>query len=373
MKIALVCAESSGDSLGAGLAQRLAELRPGVVLAGVTGPAMRAAGVQSWLDHGVFNIMGYGAALAALPRLLRARGQLRKLLRSERPAALVGIDAPDLNLRLAQDCQRLGIPYVQYVCPSFWAWRPERAKLLEQCCALVLAILPFEQKLCEQQGIKARFVGHRLADEISADAAARSAAREQLGIGADEKLIALLPGSRMREVKAHERLFAAVAKLCRKEHADWRYGWGTLRPGMLSSAAAELGEEYPGQARLLLQAADAAVMKSGTATLEAALAGCPQVIAHRLTGLDKWLALPKLGDLSKRFFGLPNLILDRQVVPEFMQDRAEPTAIATALQQMMQGEEREKVLTDYAKVREAVAQDADRRAAEAVLEIIPST
>ncbi|MBF2735419.1 MAG: lipid-A-disaccharide synthase [Betaproteobacteria bacterium AqS2] len=367
MKIALVCGETSGDGLGAGLARRLRELRPGVELAGVTGPAMREAGVDSWLDHGVFSIMGYAEALATLPQLLAARRLLLARLRDDRPAALVGIDAPDLNLRLAAACKKLGTPYIQYVCPSFWAWRPGRAAQLKELCKLVLAVLPFEEKLCAEQGIKARFVGHRLADELRGGPDERAAARAALGVAPEAKLVALLPGSRRREVKAHEELFAAAAAQCRTRQQAWTFAWAAPRAGLLSAAAAELGPVHVGGARLLLQAADAAILKSGTVTLEAALAGCPQVVAHRLTGMDRLLVLPKLGKLEERFFALPNLILGRELAPELMQDRARADAIAAALERQMAGAGREATLAGYEEVRAALAQDADRRAAEAVL------
>ena len=225
MKIALVCGEPSGDQLGAGLARALRAACPDVELVGVTGPQMRAAGVDSWLDCSSFAVMGYWAAFRRLPSLVRARNKLLQLIRSERPAVLVGIDAPDLNLGVGQRAQALGVRYVQYVCPSFWVWRTGRSQTLAHHCDLVLTVLPFEDDLCAQAGIRSQFVGHRLADELIAGPDARMQAREQLGIAPDVPVLALLPGSRAQELAGHAPLFAAVAQYCEQKNPNLQAWW----------------------------------------------------------------------------------------------------------------------------------------------------
>lgn len=372
MKVALVCGEASGDQLGAGLARALLAREPGISLCGVTGPAMRAAGVSEWLDCSVFSVMGYWSALKRLPRLLAARRKLLALLARERPQVLVGIDAPDLNLSLAARCKQLQVRYVQYVCPSFWAWRGQRKEVLASACDHVLLILPFEQKLCADAGISATYVGHRLTNAISSGEEARAAARAKLGVAGDAKLLALLPGSRGQELKAHVGLFVETARLCQQQLPGLQIAWAPRVAADLASVPdATL---HPGQARTLLQAADAALVKSGTVTLEALLAGCPQVITYRLPGISGYLVKRKLGDLSAKLFGLPNLIAEERIVPELIQEQATAANLAQELKLLLHAGGASSQREAYARVRARLATriEPDAAAAAAVLAVAAS-
>lgn len=370
MKIALVCGEASGDALGAGLAKAIAERSPDAELMGVTGPKMREAGVRSWMDCGAFSVMGYLQALSRIGSLLRSRREILLRIGDERPDVFVGIDAPDLNLGLGRSAKILGAGrYVQYVCPSFWTWRKERAEFLSRHCNLVLNLFPYESAHCEQAGISHRTVGHRLADEIPAGGAGREAARRELGIDRVAHVLAVLPGSRSGEILDHVFMFAKVVNQCLNRMLGLEVLWAPSE-GLRDTLPKGKGwKVHAGKARTVLAAADAALVKSGTVTLEAALLGCPQVIAYRMGMVGGWLARRRLGDIHSRFYGLPNLLAGRQIAPEYIQDRAVPGEMASALESLMYGEGADDMRAAYAEVREALGTGADARAAEAVLEL----
>lgn len=369
MKIALVCGEASGDALGAGLARAIAERNPDAELMGVTGPKMREAGVRSWMDCKAFSVMGYLDAISRVGSLLRSRRELLLRIGDERPDVYVGIDAPDLNLGLGRSAKIQGARrYVQYVCPSFWAWRKERAEFLSRHCNLVLNLFPFEAAHCEQAGITHRFVGHRLADEIPAGNAGREAARRELGIDDDAKVLAMLPGSRDSEIFGHVFRFAKVANLCLIRMPGLEVLWAPSEGLRDSLPKGKPWKVHAGKARTVLAAADAALVKSGTITLEAALLGCPQMIAYHMGAVGGWLAKRRLGDIHSRFYGLPNLLAGRRIAPEYIQDRAVPNAMAPTLVSMLEGEW-DVMREDYDKIREALGTGADAKAAEAVLEL----
>ena len=372
MKIAMVCGEASGDALGAGLAKALRAQNPALELAGVTGPAMRAADVREWLDCSVFSVMGYWSALKRLPRLLLARHKLLGALERERPRVLVGIDAPDLNLSLAEHCKKMQVRYVQYICPSFWAWRQQRKEQLARFCDQVLLALPFEKKLCEQAGIPSTYVGHRLVDEVRSGPEVKASSRKKLGMARDTKILALLPGSRVQELEAHTAMFAHAAQIVKSEVAGLQMAWAPLGQ-MKQTAQMPDSKIFPGQARLLLQAADAALVKSGTITLEAMLSGCPQVIAYRVPGIGGVLAKRKFTDLSKQFFGLPNLIAGKKIVPELIQANATPAAIAGELITLLEGGGKAQ-LEAYEQTTKMLVNetDVDAAAASAVLQVAQS-
>lgn len=368
MRIALVCGEKSGDALGAGLARSLLELDPGLDIVGVTGEQMRAAGVRSWLGYEGFDVMGFTEVLRNLRSLLRSRDELRAALRRERPDVFVGIDAPDLNMGLGRAVQAGGGKYVQYVCPSFWFWRRGRARFLARHCAKVLALMPFEVGLCRREGIAAEFVGHRLASELRDDGGRR--ARELLGLATDAKVLALLYGSRRQEIACHESLFRAVGLACRERVPGLEVCSAPLFSGKVAEGLDDDGiRNFPGQARSLLAAADLALVKSGTVTLEASLLGCPQVIAYRLPGLANLMMRCLLVGVKDKTIGLPNLVLGDKLVAEFVNERATVDNMVPALMELLRPARVKALRAGYARVREALVADSDAKAARAVLAV----
>ncbi|MGH8309985.1 MAG: lipid-A-disaccharide synthase, partial [Steroidobacteraceae bacterium] len=282
LRVGLVAGEASGDQLGAALIAALRARMPDVQCFGVAGPKMLAQGCAAWENADQLAVMGLAEVLRHLPRLLRLRARLVARFLAARPHVFVGIDAPEFNLGLARRLKRTGIPTVQYVSPQVWAWRQARVRTMGNAVDLVLCLLPFETDFYARHGVRARFVGHPLADQIPL-APDRAAARAALGIGADVELFALLPGSRVGEVErlAGAFLDAAAAVAARRPHARF------IAP-MASPAARRVFESFArrsavrdrvrivdGDAHRVLAASDAVLVASGTATLETLLSKRP--------------------------------------------------------------------------------------------------
>ena len=373
--VALICGELSGDRLGAGLAEQLADMCPGIRLVGVGGARMRKAGVECWMDCTLFSVMGYWDALKCLPRLLVGRSRLRRRLLAQRPDVYVGIDAPDLNLSLGSEFHSRGGRYVQYVCPSFWAWRPERAATLAAGCDSVLALLPFERQMCQERGISSEFVGHPAADLLQPPAD-RKSVRPRLGISPEGKLLALLPGSRVQELAQHLPVFAQAAQIVARDFPDLQTACAV--PDFLLDRARQMWRQLGGadaiflggRAHELLAAADAALCKSGTITLEAALLDCPQAVAYRLAPAAYWLARRRMRGKVPALVALPNLVLGRELLREFVQQRASPEALAGEAAALLSGRGCGEIRAGYAQIRELLSRGASRKAAEQVLALL---
>jgi lipid-A-disaccharide synthase len=208
-RIVVIAGEASGDRLGASFIRSAARLRPDLTFEGVAGPEMRAAGCKPWFDAHELAVMGLFEVLRHLPRILRIKREIQKRLVVDPPDALLGIDAPDFNLRVEKVARRAGIPTVHYVCPSVWAWRESRVKTIRKACDRVLCLLPFEVPFLQRHAVDGRFVGHPLADEIG-ETVDRHAARRKLSLG-DGTVLAILPGSRGSEVSRLGPTFAETA------------------------------------------------------------------------------------------------------------------------------------------------------------------
>ncbi|EQD64920.1 Glycosyl transferase, family 19, partial [mine drainage metagenome] len=275
--IALIAGEASGDLLGAKLLDALRALVPQARFVGIGGPRMRAQDMDCWHDITELSVMGLSEVLRHLPRLLRLRRELTRRLLHERPALTIGIDAPDFNLGLERRLKHVGLPIAHYVSPSVWAWRENRAARLGASADRVLCLFPMEPAIYARHGVDARFVGHPLADHFAAHND-RAAARDALGIAADAQLLAVLPGTPPWRGAAP----AASISRCRRAAACARPALNILIPAanatLRTQIEATLTNQAPpasavrvldGQADLLLRAADAALLASGTATLEA--------------------------------------------------------------------------------------------------------
>lgn len=375
-RVVIVAGEASGDHLAAGLIRAARRRRPELQFAGIAGPAMREAGCEAWYRTEELSVMGLVEVLRHLPRLSRiGRGVKRRLL-AERPAAYVGVDAPDFNLRIAAHARRAGIPTVQYVCPSVWAWRPGRVKVLQRACDHVLCLLPFEEPFLRQASVAATFVGHPFADEIP-EVSDPGPVRAALGLTGDP-LVALLPGSRMGEVERLGSTFAATAALLRN-----RYPRAGFVAPMANAAVGAVFKEaiereargcdvrlLDGRARDALAACDVALVASGTATLETMLINRPMVVAYRVApvtygtyGLARSLRIVRVP-----FFALPNLLAGERLVAEHLQDEASPEQLTASLVSLIESPDgnrglRERFLLEHRRLR----RDASEMAAEAVM------
>jgi len=374
--IAIVAGEASGDNLGAALIAAIRERVPNARFVGVTGPYMREAGCVALASSDELALIGLAEILRHLPRLICLRRRLLRELLSRRPAVFVGIDAPEFNLGLAKRLKVHGLPTVQYVSPQVWAWRQGRVRGIAESCDRILCLLPFEPAFYAEHGISARFVGHPLADQFPLEAD-RAGARAALGLSADDEVIALLPGSRIGEVSRLAAPFVGAAQ------------WiASKRPGVkfvvpLTSAATRASFELSaasatdlslkileGQSRLALAVADVVLTASGTATLETLLSQRPMVVAYKLAPLTAFL-LRRLGLVKIRHFSQPNLLVGREIVPEFFQEAATSETLGAAVLQWLEqpqriGELREAFDTVHRDLRRGGA----ALAAEAVLELV---
>lgn len=378
MKIGLVAGEASGDLLGAGLLRELRARVPGATFEGVAGPEMLAAGCDQWEPAESLAVMGLVEPLAHIPRLLRLRKSLLRRWQAAPPDVFVGIDAPDFNLGLEKKLRKSGIKTAHYVSPSVWAWRKGRIKTVKEAADKVLCILPFEKALYDSHGVDAVFVGHPKADSSPATVDAE-AARRALGLGSGE-LVAVLPGSRTGEVARLGGILASTAKQLAAARPGIRFVTPAATPGLRSMieqqlTAAGVADSFlvlDGDSETAMMAADVVLLASGTAALESALLGKPTIATYRLAALTHAIAIG-MGMVKLDYYTLPNLLTDAPLVPEFMQNEAEPSAIAGAVMAMLDDPERRRMIQrEFAKLRTKLALNADQRAADAVIELAHS-
>ncbi|MBX9762923.1 MAG: lipid-A-disaccharide synthase [Pseudomonadaceae bacterium] len=369
MRVALVAGEASGDILGAGLMQALKAQYPQIEFIGVGGPLMQAQGLNSYFPMERLSVMGLVEVLGRLPELMSRRKRLISSLIDAKPDVFIGIDAPDFNLTVELKLRQAGIKTVHYVSPSVWAWRQKRVLKIRQACDLMLTLFPFEAQFYTDHQVPVRFVGHPLADIIPQQAD-RAAAREALNLFQDQPVVALMPGSRGGEVARLGNLFLDAAVRLR-----------TLRPGIqfvLPCSSPErraqleqmlVGRDVPltlldGRSHEALAACDAVLIASGTATLEALLFKRPMVVAYKVAPLT-YRILKRL--VTSAYISLPNLLAERLLVPELIQDAATPEALAQLLAPLLEGGE---VQTEgFDVIHRALRRDASVQAAQAVLDL----
>nr|WP_314563293.1 lipid-A-disaccharide synthase [uncultured Pseudomonas sp.] len=369
LRIALVAGEASGDILGAGLMRALKAQHPAVEFIGVGGPLMQAEGLTSYFPMERLSVMGLVEVLGRLRELLARRKLLIETLIEEKPDVFIGIDAPDFTLNIELKLRQAGIKTVHYVSPSVWAWRQKRVLKIREGCDLMLTLLPFEARFYEEKGVPVRFVGHTLADTIPLHAD-RTAARAELGLP-DGPLVALMPGSRGGEVGRLAAVFFDAAERLQALKPGVRFVLPCASPQRRAQIETLLdGRNLPvtlldGQSHLALAACDAVLIASGTATLEALLYKRPMVVAYRLAPLTFWI-LKRM--VKSPYISLPNLLAQRLLVPELLQDDATPEALAQTLLPLIDGGEEQT--RGFDDIHRTLRRDASNQAADAVLTLI---
>jgi len=332
----MVAGEASGDFLGAHLIAALRERVPGLRLVGIGGPRMEGQGLESWFSMEKLAVRGYVEVLRHFPEILSIRRKLERRLIKARPRLFIGVDAPDFNLGLERRLKRAGIPAVHYVSPSLWGWRGGRMSSIAASVDKMLVLFPFEEALYRDAGVSVAYVGHPLADQTSDDDET-AAAREQLKLPAGHKIIALLPGSRQSELAYMARCFVETAKLiaARQQALNFlvplisRETRAIFEEAVYAAGALDLPITVLfGHAREALAACDVALVASGTATLETALARKPMVITYKMARLTAWL-MARMATVP--YAGLPNIIAGEFVVPEILQGEATPENLAQAV------------------------------------------
>jgi lipid-A-disaccharide synthase len=377
LRVGIVAGESSGDQLGAALITALRERVPELECFGVAGPKMIAAGCEAWAGAEELAVMGLTEVVRHLPRLLRLRAALAHRFRTCRPDVFVGIDAPEFNLGLAKRLHAQGLTTVQYVSPQVWAWRQGRVRDIGRACDLVLCLLPFETAFYSSHGVQAAFVGHPLADQIPLEAD-RAGARAALGLGQSATVVALLPGSRVGEVArlAADFLRAAAWLAERRPELEFIAPMATVRAREAFDSKRTEVPAAPkvllleGRAQQALAACDAAIVASGTATLETLLSRRPMVVAYRLGALTAFL-LRRLRLVKVPYFSQPNLLVGRPLVPELFQEQVSGAALGEALLGRLSDREYLRELdAEFRKVHQTLRGGAAARAAEAILALL---
>lgn len=376
--IAIVAGEASGDLLGAGLIAALKEARPALRFAGIGGPRMEAAGMDVWYPAEKLAVRGYVEVLKHYPAIAGIRRRLKRRLLSDPPGLFVGIDAPDFNLGLEAALRSARIPTMHYVSPAIWMWRAHRMRLIKRAVDKMLTVFPFEAPLYARAGVAVEYVGHPLADML-ASVPPRARVREQLKLAANAPVIALLPGSRQSELKYMAALFVQTA---RRIHATLPRA--VFLAPLQSRETRDLFEAelyrdstqpaLPltilfGHAHEALAAADVALVASGTASLEAALLGCPMAITYRMPALSHWILRHKKNYLP--FYGLPNILSGEFVIPEIIQQDATPENLSQALINLLNDETvRQRLERRFRELGGTLRQDGAARAAAAVLSML---
>jgi len=371
--IAIVAGEASGDLLGSHLMVALKQARPDIKFIGIGGPKMKSAGMEVLFPMEKLAVNGYIEVLRHFFEIVGIRKKLRSYLLSHRPDLFIGIDAPDFNLDLELALKEHGIPAVHYVSPSIWAWRGERIHKIKRAVSHMLALFPHEPKIYEQAGVPVDYVGHPLADMFP-EQPKRDEMRESMRIPLQAKVFAFLPGSRQSEVKNLARIYIETAKLILRQLPDARF----LVP-LASRETRKIFEqaifdcnafELPmtllfAHAQDAMIAADGVLVASGTATLEAALLKRPMVITYRMNKWT-WRLMKSKGYMP--YYGLPNILCEKFVVPEIMQDDATPENLSQALLNLVNDKKAVAELEQtFLELHRALRQNTAQKAAAAIL------
>ncbi|HEU0188793.1 MAG TPA: lipid-A-disaccharide synthase [Gallionella sp.] len=371
--IGIVAGEASGDLLGSHLMAALKEARPDVQFVGIGGPRMKSVGMEVLFPMEKLAVNGYIEVLRHYREIAGIRRKLRKYFLVNRPDLFIAIDAPDFNLDLELALKRHNIPTIHYVSPSIWAWRGERIHKIKRAVSHMLALFPHEPGIYQRAGVPVDYVGHPLADMLP-EQPNRAEMRETMRIPLQAKVFAFLPGSRQSEVKRLAHTYIATAKLILKTMPGARFlvplvsreTRGIFEQALYDCDAHELPISLLfGHAQDAMIAADGVLVASGTATLEAALLKRPMVITYRLNALTWRLMRPKG---YQPYFGLPNILCERFVVPELMQEDATPENLAQALLNLVNDKNAVMELEQtFTALHRTLRQNTAQKAAAAIL------
>lgn len=372
-RVALVAGETSGDLLAGLLLQGLRGRWPDLTAVGIGGAAMAKQGFEAWWPSDKLAVRGYVEVLRHYREIAGIRAQLRQRLLMERPDVFIGVDAPDFNLDLESGLRAAGVKTVHFICPSIWAWRPERVEKIRRSADHVLCIFPFEPELLARHGIEATYVGHPIASVIPL-APDRLAARRALGIEGEGPVVAILPGSRRSEVQYLARRFFDAAVLMRSRRPGLRFvvpAVPALREA-IENHARDAGLQdvliVQGRSHEVLAACDVTLIASGTATLEAALFKRPMVIAYNMHWLS-WIIMRR--KQLQPWVGLPNILSNEFVVPELLQDAAQPAALADATLAWLDSPQRVAALEDrFTRLHHLLLRDTAGLATDAIEKVL---
>ena len=371
--IALVAGEVSGDILGAGLIRQLKIHYPQARFIGIAGPRMLAEGCESLVDMEELSVMGLAEILKHLPRLLKIRNNVIQTMLREKPDVYIGIDAPDFNLGVELKLKANGIKTIHYVSPSVWAWRQNRIHKIAKATHQVLAFLPFEKAFYDKFNVPCRFVGHTMADAVPLKPD-RIEARQRLNLDANQRYLAILVGSRGSEVAFLTEPFLQTALLLKQRFPDLQFLVPLVNEKRRAQFEAIKAQVAPNLAMHVI-AADAALLASGTAALEAMLCKSPMVVGYKMKALTYCLAKRLV---KSKYISLPNLLADEMLVPEMIQEECAPALLAEKLAVYFSTEEaalehRRVLIQRFTDLHRLIQCGADQQAAQAVIDLLEGT
>ncbi|MGQ7243086.1 lipid-A-disaccharide synthase [Salinicola sp. V024] len=376
MRVYLIAGELSGDILGAGLMQALKHRHADIEFRGIGGPRMRAQGLDSLYPLETLSVMGFVEVLKHLPRLIKVRRHLKRDALAWQPDIMVGIDSPDFNIGLERQLREQGIRTAHYVSPSVWAWRQGRVKTIAKAVDGMLTFLPFEADFYAEHRVPVAYVGHPLADELPL-VNDRALARNELGLALGVPTLAVLPGSRSNEIRFQGEMFLRAASALRQHLGALQVAIPAASPERRRELEALL-VEFPdlaantviveGRSREVMTAADAVLLTSGTATLEAMLCHRPMVVAYCMAPATYWLAQRLV---KTRWIALPNLIAQETLVPELVQEAVTPESLFETLMPWFEDEQARLALEQrFAALHAELQRGASERAATAISTLV---
>jgi lipid-A-disaccharide synthase len=373
----IVAGEASGDILGAGLIRALRRKYPGARFVGIGGDEMVAEGFHSLVPMERLSVMGLVEVLGRLRELFSIRARLMSYFLQRPPDVVIGIDSPDFTLGVERRCRDAGMLTAHYVSPSVWAWRQNRIFKIARSVDLMLTLFPFEARFYQEHNVPVEFVGHPLADMIPIKPDTL-AARRSLGLNEQAPVLAILPGSRAGEVERLGSVFLEAARWIQSRRPDLQLAIPCVnrdREQQVRALVDALDVKLAvtivrGRSREVMAAADVVLLASGTATLEAMLLKKPMVVGYRLSNLTFRIVSRMV---KSPYIALPNLLAQKPLVPELIQDDATPKALGQAVIERLENTgERERLITAFTEIHETLRQNADEQAASAIAALIGS-
>jgi lipid-A-disaccharide synthase len=372
--IGMVAGEISGDILGAGLIQAIRKRYPNAHFEGIGGPLMIDQGFNTHIPMERLSVMGLVEVLGRIFELIGIRRRLKQYFLKNRPDVFIGIDAPDFNLGLELALRKKGIKTGHYVSPSVWAWRQKRVFKIARAVDLMLTLFPFEAKFYKAHQVAVKFVGHPLADLIPIKID-KKLAREKLNVSQDSKIVALLPGSRGGEISYIGKSFLEAARWLHQHDAEIIFLLpyvNEARKNQLETLIVEYASDLPitlinGQSRDVMAASDVVVLASGTAALEAMLLKRPMVVAYKVSPITHFI-MKRL--LKAPFISLPNLLANKELVPELIQDQAKAELIGASVLDRLDEKKSKEMQLEFESLHHELKKDASEQAADAIVALL---
>lgn len=373
-RIAIVAGEASGDLLGAGLMRELKKLLPHIEWMGIGGPEMMREGFNSMIDMQCLSVMGISDALLHYPKLCRIRKTLYKEWQKNPPDVFIGIDYPYFNLSLELRLKKLGIKTVHLVSPKIWAWRQKRVFYIKKAVDLILTLFPFEEALYQKYDVPVHYIGHPLADQIDLQIDANPV-REQFGFSSQDKIISVLPGSRVSEIKHMGPLFLDVMHELSMHMPELQFVVPTANSNLKALFLQQMQSKgydlklkmLDGQSHEAMIASDFALVKSGTAALEAMLLKRPMVVAFKWSALNHAIIAPQV---KIPFISLPNILANKKLIPEFIQSEALAKPIAQKVLQLLDATNTASLKNQFTTIHQCLRQNASAKAALAIFKLL---